>query len=608
MVRNYIKRTNRGTISEDIYKNAAAEVSSKESSLRNAAEKYQINFMTLQRYIKKQSNLPLKPYCKLVGYAKNKQIFSDELESTLSNYLVHCSRIYYGLTPSDVKVLAYEYAKLNNVAYPKGWDVHKIASKDWFTNFLKRNHTLSLRLPEATSLGRITSFNRHNVAIFFDNLHSLYVKHNFEGHRVWNVDETGVTTVQKPKKIVAEKGKKQVGRSTSGERGTTVTMVFAVNAIGNSLPPMLIFPRVNFKQHFVNNGPSGCIGASHPSGWVTASSFLMFVQHFHKHVKCSPSSPVLLILDNHISHLSITVVDFCKENGIVLLSFPPHTTNNLQPLDVSVYGPFKTFYNNSASGWMDTHPGIPISIYDIPLLVKESLPLSATPKNITSGFTKTGIWPFNRNVFTDEDYMCSEVTDRPINDTVAIELSTTTDNNIDHTLIQHLTPNTPQCVQPSTSGHTIVTPEDIRPLPKAGERRNNRTRKKMKSTILTDTPEKEKLRLEQEARDEKNKKKDLRSKRKLDFNKTKTNEKSSQKPKTKKHKSNTVDSEEEEDDDYFCIICLGAYSKSRKGEDWVECCSCKKWAHDKCAGAGGLLFYNCKNCSSDLDEDFEDTE
>jgi len=143
-------------------------VLSKESSLRNAAEKYEINFMTLQRYIKKQSNLPLKPNCKLVGYAKKKkQIFSDELESTLSNYLVHCCRIYYGLTPSDVKVLAYEYAKSNNVAYPKGWDVYKIASKDWFTSFLKRNSTLSLRLPEATSLGRNTSFNRHNVAIFF---------------------------------------------------------------------------------------------------------------------------------------------------------------------------------------------------------------------------------------------------------------------------------------------------------------------------------------------------------------------------------------------------------------------------------------------------------
>jgi len=112
-----------------------------------AAKKYELNFMTLQRYIKRQSNLALKPNCKLVGYAKSKQIFSDALESTLYTYLVHCSRIYYGLTPSDVKVLAYEYAKSNNVAYPKNWDVHKVASKDWFTSFLKRNSTLSLRLP-----------------------------------------------------------------------------------------------------------------------------------------------------------------------------------------------------------------------------------------------------------------------------------------------------------------------------------------------------------------------------------------------------------------------------------------------------------------------------
>jgi len=221
------------------------------------------------------------------------------------------------------------------------------------------------------------------LVFIFENLHSMYVKHQFEGHKVWNVDETGVATVQKPKKIVAEKGKKQVGRSTSAESETTVTMVFAVNAIGNSLPPMIIFPSVNFKQHFVSKGPSGCIGASHPSGCITASSFLMFVQHFHKFVNCSTTSPVLLILDNHIPHLSINVIDFCKKNGIVLLSFPPHTTNHLQPLDVSVNGSFKTFYNNAASGWMDTHPGTPISIYDIPSLVKESLPLAATPKNIT---------------------------------------------------------------------------------------------------------------------------------------------------------------------------------------------------------------------------------
>lgn len=58
---------------------------------------------------------------------------------------------------------------------------------------------------------------------------------------IYNVDETGVTTVQNPKQVVTEKGKKQVGAITSAERGELVTVVCAVNAAGNAVPPMLIF-------------------------------------------------------------------------------------------------------------------------------------------------------------------------------------------------------------------------------------------------------------------------------------------------------------------------------------------------------------------------------
>ncbi|KAF0751472.1 PHD finger protein ALFIN-LIKE 6-like, partial [Aphis craccivora] len=59
----------------------------------------------------------------------------------------------------------------------------------------------------------------------------------------------------------------------------------------------------------------------------------------------------------------------------------------------------------------------------------------------------------------------------------------------------------------------------------------------------------------------------------------------------------------DEEDDYFCIVCLGAYSKSRKGEDWIQCNSCKKWAHEKCAGKQNVLFFNCKHSSSDIEDD-----
>lgn len=71
------------------------------------------------------------------------------------------------------------------------------------------------------------------------------------------------------------------------------------------------------------------------------------MKHFAKHVKPSVDKKVLVLLDNHESHLYMPVIDFCREVGIVLLSFPPHCSHKLQPLDRSVYGPFKKYINQS---------------------------------------------------------------------------------------------------------------------------------------------------------------------------------------------------------------------------------------------------------------------
>ncbi|GBN33653.1 hypothetical protein AVEN_250683-1 [Araneus ventricosus] len=128
---------------------------------------------------------------------------------------------------------------------------------------------------------------------------------------------------------------------TSSERGSLVTMAFAVNATGNSVPPYFIFPRKKYPAHFVRDGPFGCDGDAHPSGWMTESSFLKYMKHFVCNVKCSKENPCLVLIDNHNSHLSSDVLDYCKNHGITLLSFPPHCSHRLQPLDRSVNGPLK---------------------------------------------------------------------------------------------------------------------------------------------------------------------------------------------------------------------------------------------------------------------------
>lgn len=77
------------------------------------------------------------------------------------------------------------------------------AGKKWFYKFMRRNPRLSLRLPEATLLVRMRGFSK---GAYFTLLEGLVDKYNRTGLTIYNVDESGFTTVQKkPQKILVSK-------------------------------------------------------------------------------------------------------------------------------------------------------------------------------------------------------------------------------------------------------------------------------------------------------------------------------------------------------------------------------------------------------------------
>ena len=94
---------------------------------------------------------------------------------------------------------------------------------------MKRYSSLSLRTPESTSLSRATSLNKHNVKTFFDKYTLIWERDAFTPDKIWNVEETGCITVQKPRKIVAATSAKQLGAIVSGEKGQLVTLCCAVS-------------------------------------------------------------------------------------------------------------------------------------------------------------------------------------------------------------------------------------------------------------------------------------------------------------------------------------------------------------------------------------------
>ncbi|XP_065667852.1 uncharacterized protein LOC136088117 [Hydra vulgaris] len=157
--------------------------------------------------------------------------------------------------------------------------------------------------------------------------------------------------------------------------------------MGNTVPPVFIFPRVNYKDFMISGAPTRSFGLCNKSGWTTSENFLVAMKHFVSHAKPSVDHPVLLLMDNHESQISFETITFAKENSLILLTFPAHCSHRLQPLHVSVFGRFKSYFRLAQNEWVASNPGRIINIYILPQLACTAYNMSFTIKNACSGFS-----------------------------------------------------------------------------------------------------------------------------------------------------------------------------------------------------------------------------
>jgi len=406
MVRNYKAKGKRLNWNGDNMQQAITDIKNKTFTIRAASRAYGIPRTTIQDVMRSKSKTTgSREYT--AGKIGRKPILGDVFESELKDYALKMSGLYYGITKHDLCKLAYQVAERNNIEHPFNED-RKMAGTDWFHGFLKRNPDLTMRMPEATSLSRVIGFRRSEVNRFFDNLRQVFAQ-GIDPGRLFNVDETGLSTVPTQRDhVLAPKGRKQVARASSAERGITITVVGCISATGVFIPPMLIFPRKNFCKRLMIGAPPGAIGSCSPSGWINSDLFIIWLKHFIKSSGASMENKTVLLLDNHESHISLAAFELCRSNGISVISFAPHTSHRCQPLDLTVYGPLKTAYFKRCSDWMASNCGQRIKDENVAALFSDAYCKIATVDKCVNGFRAAGIWPLNSAIFGDEDFAAAD--------------------------------------------------------------------------------------------------------------------------------------------------------------------------------------------------------
>lgn len=403
-------------------------------------------------------------------------------------------------------------------------------------------------------------------------------KINFSPNKLFNVDETGITIVQhKTSKVVGLKGKRQVASLSSAERGALITVVTCMSASGQYVPPMLVFPRKNMKAELMDGAPAGSIAACHVSGWIQCESFTKWLEHFISIVKPSREDPVVLIVDGHYSHTrNISVIDKARDNGVIIVCLPPHSTHKLQPLDVGFMGPLKTYYAQAVEAWLKSHPGRTLTHYQVASVLSTAYARAATIENAVNAFRKTGIFPFQPTIFTDDAFGSD-------------------------TILQ------PACRSPApTPNVTYVTPSDISPVPTGNFPSTSRRSNVSEAFLVTGTPHKERIA-------EQSNKKDKSLSASTPTHAARQTKKKSGGSKVRRrvllsssdsedddncsYTSTSTDSEAASDYDTECPICNHFYSEDKKGEPWVACSKCHIWFHEECAGhAAKDPFFTCQSC------------
>lgn len=279
----------------------------------------------------------------------------------------------------------------------------------WMRGFLKRWPELKVLKPRGLEHVRAKTASKTVVDEYFQNLRVSLHQHGLEDkpHLIYNIDEKGISIDHKPPYVVADAS--YCPQSVTSGRGKTVTVLGGGSASGVALPPYFVFPGKRMRAELLEGGSPGASATVSETGWSNSTIFREYLEtHFLKFVPGREDQKVLLLVDGHRSHVSVDLVRWAKEKGIIIFILPAHTSHILQPMDVACYGPLEKIYNNLCHKLM-RESSAPITRYNVCSIACKAYLKALSPENIQSGFRRAGIYPLNADAVPNEYMKPAEI-------------------------------------------------------------------------------------------------------------------------------------------------------------------------------------------------------
>jgi DDE superfamily endonuclease len=114
-------------------------------------------------------------------------------------------------------------------------------------------------------------------------------------------------------------------------------MIECIRVIDGDIPPFFIHKGKHiFRDLAKLTSHSRVTLACNENGWSNDEIGFEWLKHFNKYIILTKAYR-LLILNGYGSHAIFIFTNYARENKIVLLYLPSHTTYRLQPLDVAIF-------------------------------------------------------------------------------------------------------------------------------------------------------------------------------------------------------------------------------------------------------------------------------